>query len=72
MAGKYEVASPELSLPSCMKCSRAAESWVICSSKSENSTTAAAPLSSRLRMASRCSEIGEADATSGFLSVRPM
>ena len=37
-------------VPSVMKCSSAAESWRICSSKSENITTAAAPWSSSRRM----------------------
>src|SRR5436853_3365128 len=47
-------------------------SSVICSSKSEYITTAAAPASSSLRIASRPRDSGDAEGTIGFFSFRPM
>ena len=43
-----------------------------CSSNSENSTIAPTPASARRRTPSRCSTSGDADATSGLRSARPM
>jgi hypothetical protein len=59
-------------VPADRKCRTAASSCRICSSKSENITTADAPWSSSRRIMSRFSESGEADATNGLLSGSPM
>ena len=55
--------------PSRRKCSTASRSWRICSSKSENRTTARGPVVLEPRIVSTFSERGDADATNGFLSV---
>ena len=70
-AGSRTSASAKLSLPTAEERSRRLALGPICSSNSENMTTAAAPASSRRLMLSRSCESGEAEATSGCASFRP-
>src|SRR6266542_5929066 len=71
MSGKYVSASAKLSVPWERCWSSCWLSSVICSSKSECSTTAPAHATSIRRMLSRDSESGPAEATRGLRSVRP-
>jgi hypothetical protein len=64
--------SAKLSLPTAESASSASCSARICSSKSENITTAEAPPSSKRFTPSMSFESGDADATIGCASFMPM